>query len=525
MDMKEPLRWKSIFFMKLDKLKINQYFKTTLLFLLIWFVVSNSRTAAFFELHKGACYVGLLVLYVAMLIFQYRIKGKIDDYSFLMGGFLFQFIYVTVTGYLVSTHDLGTFPGFDTDYVSAGHLGYIGYIFNYGHLPDFNPMPIWGFYHPPLHFIIGAVWLKCNVVLGFSEAMCLENLQLLTMFYNMLSLCVFYSILQELKFSERIKRVWVLFISFFPFFFHNAGSLANDSLAILLALVAVLYTIKWYHNQSWKNIIVLAFAIGLGMMTKLTVGLLAPATAFVFLVVLWRLRKEWKNMFSQFVVFGVICVPLGLWWSIKNAVLYEMPIAYVQPILASAQEVSMFSPWERLFPSVDTWLNPFLTYHNFTSSIDYGIFSTMIKSALFSDFPFYHYVQWQYQLCRILVVLTLVLLLLGLAVFVWKIYEHIRYKQWNDTVFWFGSIALIVQMVMYITFAFNYPVVCSADFRYIVPVISYFLIISRQSKELNQKIGVVRFKEVILIFTETVITVFAVISAFLYTMCLLGLVG
>ena len=513
-----------MFFMKLDKLKTNQYFKTTILFLLIWFFVSNSITAPLLEFHKSICYVGLLILYVGMLIVQYKVKGKIEDYSFLLGGFLFQFIYVTLTGYLVSTHDLGSFPGFDSDIVTAGHLGYIGYIFNHGHLPDFNPMPVWGFYHPPLYFIISAIWLKCNVAFGLSEAMCLENLQLLTMFYNMLSLCVFYSILQELKFSERMKRIWVLFISFFPFFFHNAGSLANDSLAILLALVSVLYTIKWYHNQSLKNIIILAFAIGLGMMTKLTVGLLAPATAFVFLIVLWRRRQEWKHMFTQFAIFGVICVPLGLWWSIKNAILYDMPIAYVQPIWASAQEVGMFSAWERLFPNISVWLNPFLTYHNFTFSIDYGIFPMMIKSALFSDFPFFGDMQWQYQLCRVLVLLTLVLLLYGTVVFAWKLYEHIRYKQWNDTVFWFGSIALVVQMVMYVSFALEYSVVCSADFRYIVPVISYFLIVSRQNKALDQRIAVVQFKKVCLIVAEILVTLFAVVSAFLYTMCLLGLV-
>lgn len=511
--------------MSLENLKKNHYLPTILLFLLIWFGVSNETTASFLEVHKNACYVVLLVVYLVILIFQYKIKGKISDYSFLLGGFLFQFIFVTATGYLVCTHDMGTFPGFDTDYISAGHLGYIGYLFNYGHLPDFNPMSVWGFYHPPLHFIISAIWLKINVALGLSEAMCLENLQLLMMLYSMLSLCVLYSILKELNFSDRIKRMWLLFISFFPFFFYNAASLTNDTLSILFALVAILYTIKWYHNQTLKNIVILAFAIGLGMMTKLTVGLLAPATAFVFLVVLWRRRKEWKKLFVQFVVFGIICVPLGLWWSIRNAIMYDMPIGYVQEVLASAQDVSMFSAWERFFPSIEIWLHPFMTYNNFTDLIDYGIISTMIKSALFCDFPFFQYVQWEYQLCRIYIFLTLFLLLVVIGVFLWKVYEHIRYKLWNDTIFWFGSIALIVQIGMYISFAFNYPVVCSADFRYIVPCIAYFLIITRQTEISGQKDSVVKIKNVFAKTAEGMVILFAILSAFIYTICLLGLAG
>ena len=509
--------------MKLDVLKKNHYLPTVFLFLAIWFVVSNPLTAPIFEARKALCYVLLLVAYVGILVFQYQTKGKICDYSILLGGFLFQFIYVTVTGYLVCTHDMGTFPGFDTEQIIPGHLGYIGYIFNYEQLPDFNPMPMWGFYHPPLHYILCAIWLKINVGFGLSEAMCLENLQLLMLLYSMLSLCVLYSILKELGFTGKRKKMWLLFVSFFPFFFYNAGSLTNDTLSILFALLAVLYTIKWYHNQTFKNIIVLAFAIGLGMMTKLTVGIIAPATAFVFLVVLWRRRKEWKKMFNQFISFGVICVPLGLWWSIKNAILYDMPIAYVQPVLGSPQEVSMFSAWERIFPAKHIWLNPFMTYNNYTNSVDYGIFTTMIKSALFCDFPFFGKDQWQYQLCRILVILTAVLIVVVLITFVWKVYEHIRYKLWDDTIFWFGSIAFVVQMVMYISFAFNFSVVCSADFRYIVPVISYVLVISREGKELPQNKMTLAVKKTFFHVAESIVMLFAILAAFTYTLCLLGL--
>ena len=60
--------------------------------------------------------------------------------------------------------------------------------------------------------------------------------------------------------------------------------------------------------------------MGLGMITKLTVGLLAPAMAAVFLTVLIKKRAEWKKLIPQFIVFGVICVPIGLSWTIRNAV-------------------------------------------------------------------------------------------------------------------------------------------------------------------------------------------------------------
>lgn len=511
--------------MILKNVKSNHYVRTIVLFLVAWFVLSNNVTLTGFELHRNLCYVILLALYLFVLIFQVQKKGEISDYLVLLGGFLVQFIFVTATEYTVSTHDMGVFEGFGSTEIGSGHFGYIGYLFNFGQLPDVNPISVWGYYNPPLHYVLVALWLKVNSLFGLPEAVCLENMQLLTWLYSMLCLCIVRSILKETQMSEKTRKVWLVFISFFPFFFYASGALGNDILSVLFSFMAVLYTIKWYKDNSYKNIIMLAFAIGLGMMTKLNVGLIAPATAFVFLYVLWKRRSEWKKLFAQFLVFGVICVPLGLWWSIRCYVMYDMPIGYVQPLLASPIDVSWYTASQRFFPDSSIWLNPFMNYVKNTPTYDYGIFSTMIKTGLFCDYPYYYQTQWGYQLCRLLVLLALVLLIFIIGTFIWKLYEHIRYKLWDDTIFWFASIALVVQVAMFINFVFEFPNVCSADFRYVVPLLVYFMLITKQTKELNENQVIVKVKKMIAEIAQCIAIVFAVLSATMYILFLLGLHG
>ena len=508
--------------MILKKYKENYYARTLFLFLLIWFVLSNRFTLSMFETHKNIVYVGLLLVYLLVLMISCR---ETDDYCLLMGGFLFQFIFITQTAYTTSCHDLGAFQGFGSSDMGAGHLGYVGYIYNHGQLPDTNPMWVWGYYNPPLHYILMAIWLKINVAFGIPNQVCLENLQLLTMLYSMLSLCIFSSILKELDISEKVKKMWIMFLSFFPFFFYISGALGNDILSILFSLIAVLYTLRWYKQNSLKNIIILAFAIGLGMMTKINVGLIAPAIAFVFLYVLWTRRKEWKKLLPQFVVFGLICVPLGLWWSIRCFLLYEMPIGYVQPLLASPIDVSWYTATQRFFPIKEVWLHPFMDYNKYTITYDYGIITTLLKSSLFCAYQMFAWEDWEYQLCRVSVFLLLALLLIGIGIFIWQLYKHIRHKDWKDIPFWFATIAFIVQIGMYIHFVFEFPNVSSADFRYIAPSLAYFIILTKETQNLSQSEKGVIIKDGFIEFINLVIILFVITTTFIYTIYLMGLNG
>lgn len=50
-----------------------------------------------------------------------------------------------------------------------GHAGYIRYLYDNGHLPDFDPLSRSQHYQPPLHHALCALWMRLNTAfLGLS---------------------------------------------------------------------------------------------------------------------------------------------------------------------------------------------------------------------------------------------------------------------------------------------------------------------------------------------------------------------
>ena len=228
-------------------------------------------------------------------------RVKENDYerklfAILLAGFLLKLCYIAVVPYGISKHDLGSFTltGFsDTD---EGHLGFISYLYTFRRLPDFDPRLIWGFYNPPGFHILAALWYGINRRRGFAPLTCLENLQILTLIFVSVGICVTVKILEELFEKDRYLLYTAAFLSFFPFFTILSGTLNNDALAFLCSMTAVLYAIRWYRDQSVKNIVLIAVSLGFGMFTKLNVGLLSFPIGFLFLYALVKRRKEAGKM-------------------------------------------------------------------------------------------------------------------------------------------------------------------------------------------------------------------------------------
>ena len=82
-----------------------------------------------------------------------------------------------------------------------GALKYVFTIYHDGKLPDSNRGQ---FYHPPLHHLLSAGWLK--IIDGFyknpSPNNLFEGLQYLTLIYSMLIIYVTYKIFGEFKFTS-----------------------------------------------------------------------------------------------------------------------------------------------------------------------------------------------------------------------------------------------------------------------------------------------------------------------------------
>ena len=421
----------------------------------------------------------LIFAYLAVCVYT-EIKQKtfsIDTAiaAIFISAYFFRLFYVLYTGYGTRQHDL---------YLKGekGHFYYVKYIYENFSLPKENIMTS-QMYHPPFHHIVCAAALRFWSLFGVDYIVAYEGLQILTLTESMITLYVCYRILKEVGLKkEGLKNVGLILslcvLAVHPTFILLSGSLNNDNLSVMLAMCSIYFAIKWHKNKTLRNIIAIALSIGLGMMTKLSVWMVAPPIAIMFLLSLFSKEEDKKTLVKQFVVFGVICLPLGLFWSVRNYFLCGMPFGYVlEQSVKSAQYVGNSSlstqtrhtVLDRLFnfrlyqlESVFTQnkvINGKAPYNDFNPTI--GILkSAMFEESLFTSIEF---------ICTIAFYSSVLLALISVVSAVWVFAVD---KSRDGVVrMILGGTTLLVTASFYL-FCLIYPHVCTMSARYAVPAIA-----------------------------------------------------
>lgn len=269
----------------------------------------------------------LLAMILAYIILIFVItNGEITEntvFLILLAGICIRAFYVVLTQVPLYQSNAGTLS---SDYV--GHLGYIYHFYSKGTLPDFNPQNYDQFYHPPLHYMLSAVWLKLNGAFGKNSANIEELLQSLSLFYAGCTLGFLNKIGIKLRISCRGRAIALGLASFLPFGIMMAGSVSNDGLMLLFSVMAIYFTLNWFEEPVMKNILLTAFTVGCAMMTKLSAGLIVPAIAVIILIKLRKDRRHTKNFIVQLLCFALAVFLLGLWYPVKNLIQYGIPITY-----------------------------------------------------------------------------------------------------------------------------------------------------------------------------------------------------
>ena len=374
--------------------------------------------------------------------------------------------YILYTGCTERQHDVEVFGcGF-------GHSGYIEYLYNEFKLPDFDVREVWQFYHPPLHHLISAAFLKLCNLFCINYNLSLECLQVLTFFYSTISMLIIYRILKESGVKGKALIFVFSIIVFHPTFIIFAGSINNDILSITFQLGAILYTIRWIKEKSVFNIVAIALCIGLGMMTKLSAWMVAPAVAAVFLVSLIKDLKEKRCSLSfylkQYSVFAVVCIPLGLWWSVRNYLLHSVPPNYI-PFLEhdNPQYIGDIPVINRLFDfgahqfkSVyDMWGKPYFEYNPTIGLLKTAMFGESINDTAYPTITGFG---------TMLFWVGTILAVLG---FVFMCYYFISRKYKKDLTDLLMLAVFVVNFVMYYYFCIAFPFTCTQNIRYATPLI------------------------------------------------------
>ncbi|OPZ89535.1 MAG: hypothetical protein BWY74_02684 [Firmicutes bacterium ADurb.Bin419] len=370
-------------------------------------------------------------------------------------------MYILHTPYFSRQHDVAGIGNID------GHLAYIEYFFhNNFKLPDFDPRTKWQFYHPPLHHFISAVWLKLNSALGMNFEKAVESIQVLTLFYSCCINILCYKIFKEFSLDKLALVIPYSIVCFHPTLSLLSGSINNDILCLALMLAAILYTIRWYKNPAMSTIIKIALFMGLSMMAKSSGILLAPAIASVFLLKLAQRKDLFKKFIGQFTVFGLICIPLGVWWSVYNYTKYGMPLGYI-PLIDDnpALYIGDYSVINRFFDFDPVQIkNIFICFGD--PYKEHNILIYILKSSVFGE---YHMKDTTVSMIISTILFYINAFLIFISLISMGVATVKKSSKIDTNLKTFWIILYVTITASFIRFCFGHPLICTQDYRYIVP--------------------------------------------------------
>ena len=436
-------------------------------------ITAGMLTIGFVE--NKAYAVALVALIAASAaVFFIRIAYKVNDAVIIAVlialGIAIRFVYILYTGSVDRQHDGGNFNDI------RGHMGYIKYWYDYGlKLPDYDVRMFEQHYHPPLHHWLMALLLRGLTAIGVNFPTAAEAIQILPMLYSSLTMIVSYRVFRLVKLCGNPLIAAMAIVCFHPTFIIFGGSYNNDMLLMSFVMGAILWGLRWYREPVMRNIIPLALCIGLGMMTKLSGWMAAPAVAFVFIVVLIRHIKKPLRYIGQFAVFGVICIPLGIWWQVRNLIKFQVPLSYIPNFGEQSFMYSGNLPLtQRLFSFGNGQLD--FVYGSITivdaPYNEYNPTLGLFKTAMFDEcansindvhFPQIHITG------PILFWISVVLFLTAFVCFVVSMVRKSGNMDGAERVYF--SLLFGVELVSYYLFALAYPHSCTFNIRYCMPLI------------------------------------------------------
>ncbi len=451
----------------------------------LYSVMGKQRFLAYFILIPIACILGfalsdtehkavfLLGLGVVLCIYAFiclcatkRLTPERLLLILFILGFLLKLAYILYTVYSKRQHDVSYFNS------KSGHAAYITYLYQNMNLPDFDVREVWQFYHPPLHHALAALWVKFLTEFGVAYTQAFESIQILTLFYSTCCMILSVKIFKALSLKGTGLIVAFAIIAFHPTFILFAGNVNNDILSVAFILGAILNTITWYHNPTMKNILKIALCVGLGMMTKMSVWMVAPAIALIFATVFFTQLEKWKKYIGEFTAFLGICAPLALWWPIRNYILWGVPLSYV-PLLSekSEQYIGGYSILQRLFDfnwSQFDWVYTQFKFYEGTY-FEYNPTIALLKTSLFDErindvlFPALTFVGP--------VLFWTAAALATIGVIAGIVFIIRKPKNPDLSIKMFIILLLVVFLLSYYFFCFTYPHTCTQNMRYTMPVI------------------------------------------------------
>jgi hypothetical protein len=402
-------------------------------------------------------FIAFLIIYT-LVQFKYKeLTGEQLTRLLVVLGIALRFIYVLYNPYDYRQYNVAG---------AEGHVAYVRYLLAHKALPADGD----SLYHPPVHYLISAAAVALGQFLQFTEAESYRLLQFLMLILSAYTLIFFHKTMQELGCSRLATGVAVALFAFYPANIYLASWINNDNTLLFFYMLSFYRLVKWRNRQTFKQLIPLAFAIGLASLTKKDGLLLIPLAVLTICYEgfkKWRADKEaWQQAKSHLlylkltIAFLLITLPLSLSFQLRQYLLFNQSLMYVPP----APLRIIPNTWQNLFsfPAADLFRQPFPDnpVNSEGTLNDYFLFY-LFQTSLFGE--------WSYpglEISALLLVITALLHLMGLI-----IYFAVPVQGRFGNAGYVFILNIVLFMAAIFVFRLVSPFVCTQNFRYIVPVL------------------------------------------------------
>ena len=389
-------------------------------------------------------------------------QDRIYDYvcfGILILGLLLRILLAIHNPYYRPMHDVGNLS--DWDEVTTGHGGYIQYLYRFKVFPQVVANQ---FYHPPLFHMIGAFIFELFYKPDMMPEKLFEVIQLINSVFASISSYIAYLIYKKLNIKGMPLVAATAFVSLTTILMNIGEVVNNDCLFLLFSLLSFYFALRWYEDSSLKNIILTGLCIALGMLTKTSAVLIAPAIAVIFLSVFLRKGSKKNVLIFQYIVFCVVSIPLGLSWVIRNKIKFGLPFSFVPSLpddsymyIGNIGIIKRFVPYS---------MRCFMLWNNFEieETERYNLWSSVLYNLCFEDNLFRTVTPAQRILGHALMAVTMVLITLAVICVIAGAFN----KLIPNAIKFSLLAAVITPVAGLISFYIKYPFTCTASYRYIV---------------------------------------------------------
>ena|GEM_PF-3538358 len=400
---------------------------------------------------------GVAVIMLFASLFGWAKEDKGFAATVMLLGVWLRLSFIMIVPYYAMSNDIGEFE----DSYNVLHSGYIEFVRFTWRTPNLDIRDFAEWYHPPVYYFAAAAILNLQELLLPSRATNWEGLQCLTLFCSNVTMWVIVRLAKHLKLKGDGLKVVSVLAAFTPALVMLSGNLNNDSMGLMFAVSAVCLIFRWQQDRTYTNLVQAALAMGLAVSTKLSGAMAAIPVATILAATLIKQNKKLRTLW-QCLIYGIVSLPVGLWFYLKNCINFGVPVTYVPESTNSLQYVGDRSLIDRLFDFSTFAVEDVFIRPGYEGKPDCGIFATLIKTGLFNEAILRDKPQTALPAWLLVIVFAWGLLLAAAGI----VYAatHVKNAKEAALALWF-----LANAAGYVKLVFDYPYTCSMNFRYVLP--------------------------------------------------------